>query len=90
VRTRFTSNGSQIDGYVCREPAPAGLVATSSIVVMLLAEGSDVVHIARATGWPARQVRLLGSRHGYLFAADGTAYQPPAHAEQPRRRPDQP
>jgi hypothetical protein len=85
VRDSRSSNGSPLDGYVSRAPAPVGLVATTSTVLMLLADGRDLVHLARATGWPVRQVRLLGSRHGYLFAADGTPYQPPAHAERPRR-----
>jgi hypothetical protein len=85
VRGSPDSKAFRFDGYVSRGPAPAGSVATTSTVLMLLADGRDLVHLARATGWPVRQVRLLGSRHGYLFAADGTPYHPPAHAERPRR-----
>jgi hypothetical protein len=86
VRTSPTINGSPIDGYVCRAPAPAGFIATRSIVLMLLTEAHDVVQIGRATGWPTRQVRLLASRNGYLFTPHGTPYQPPAIGQRFRRR----
>ncbi len=86
MRTLSTINGSPIDGYVCRPPAPAGFIATRAVVMMLLAEAHGVVEIGRATGWPTRQVRLLASRHGYLFTPLGTPYQPPALGQRFRRR----
>ena len=76
MRTLPTINGSPVDGYVCRVPAPAGFIATRSIVLMLLTEAHNVVQIAQATGWPTRQVQLLASRNGYLFTPHGTPYQP--------------
>jgi hypothetical protein len=86
VRTFPTINGSPIDGYVCRAPAPVGFIATRSIVLMLLTEAHHVVQIARATGWPTRQIQLLASRNGYLFTPQGTPYQPPALGQRFRRR----
>jgi hypothetical protein len=86
VRTGPTINGSPIDGPVRGAAAPGGFAGPRSIVLMLLADGADLVQIAGATGWPARQVRLLGSRHGYLFAADGTPYQPSVQSPQSRPR----
>ncbi len=78
MRTLPAINGSAIEERVCRPPVPVGFIATRAIVLMLLTEAHDVAQIARATGWPARQVRLLASRNGYLFTPQGTPYQPPA------------
>jgi hypothetical protein len=62
------------------------LVATSAVVLMLLAEGQGLVRMSRAAGWPARQIRILASRNGYLFTVDGTPYKPPTQGEKPRGR----
>jgi hypothetical protein len=60
-------------------------VADEQLILMLLGEGQNVAELSRGTGWPVRQIHLLGSRHGFLFAADGVPYQPPASGEQPAR-----
>jgi hypothetical protein len=38
---------------------------------------ASTLHGADITAWPPRQIQLLASRHGFLFASDGTPYQPP-------------
>jgi hypothetical protein len=60
-------------------------VANDRLMLILLAEGQDLVRMTRSAGWPARRIRLFAGRHGYLFAADGTPYRPPAFGEQPQR-----
>jgi hypothetical protein len=54
-------------------------------MLMLLAEGHNLVRMTGSAGWPARRIHVFASRHGYLFAADGTPYRPPAFGEQPQR-----
>jgi hypothetical protein len=64
----------------------SNVVAAEHVVLMLLGEGQNLRWISRVSGWPARQIQLMGSRNGYLFTATGAAYKPPAFGEQPRRR----
>jgi hypothetical protein len=52
-------------------------VASEAQIVNCLAHGCNVTWISENTGWPVRQVHNVAGRHGYLFTADGTPYQPP-------------
>jgi hypothetical protein len=79
-------NAIPIDGCLREPRQQAGLVATSAVVLMLLAEGQGLVRMSRAAGWPARQIRVLANRNGYLFTVDGTPYKPPTQGEKPRTR----
>jgi hypothetical protein len=81
---RTSINRNPIGGYSRTARPRSGLVATGAVLLMLLDEGQDLVRMTRSSGWPARQIHLFASRHGYLFTANGTPYKPPAHGEQPR------
>jgi hypothetical protein len=74
-----------VSGVLDARAVHPSYVANDRLMLILLAEGQDLVRMTRSAGWPARRIHLFASRHGYLFAADGTPYRPPAFGEQPRR-----
>jgi hypothetical protein len=81
----FPRQSRHVSGVV-GAPAPRpNYVANDKLMLMLLAEGQNLVRMTGSAGWPARRIHLFASRHGYLFAADGTPYRPPALGEQPQR-----
>jgi hypothetical protein len=86
MRTSHFPHQSRHGSTVVDAPAPRpNYVADDRLMLMLLAEGQNLVRMTGSAGWPARRIHVFASRHGYLFAADGTPYRPPAFGEQPQR-----
>ena len=61
------------------------VAAEPSQVLDWIRRGVKITTIAEFTAWPPRRIQLLASRYGYLFAPDGSPYQPPVGLR-PRKR----
>jgi hypothetical protein len=53
------------------------VAAELSEVLDWIQRGVKIGAISDISAWPPRQIQLLANRHGFLFAPDGTPYQPP-------------
>jgi hypothetical protein len=61
------------------------VAAEPSEVLDWIQRGVKIRVISDISAWPPRQIQLLATRHGFLFAPDGTPYQPPGKVRPDKR-----